>query len=148
MTIFCNYVENIARSNYYMTLKINNINKTDGESYKLSFKDSKFENIYERLLNNKSFIIFVYKMFSFCYKHLAGYFIFFNAQDVKVRLLEYFFGNLKLCWVRTLLIYKHFWKIWTTSGRASYLMSLKCLNIAYLSSEDNGWTLHVACCFV
>ena len=89
MTIFCNYVENIARSNYYMTLKINNI------------KDSKFENIYERLLNNKSFIIFVYKMFSFCYKHLAGYFIYFNAQDVKLRLLEYFFGNLKLCWVRT-----------------------------------------------
>ena len=68
-----------------MTLKINNINKTDQASYKLSFKDSKFENICERLSNKKSFIIFVYKMFSFCCKHLAGYFIFLIAQDVKHR---------------------------------------------------------------
>ena len=42
--------------------KFFNINTTDQESYKLLFKDSKFEHIYERLFNNKSFSIVIILM--------------------------------------------------------------------------------------
>ena len=66
--------------------KIQSIEK----SHKLSFKDSKFENICERLFNNKSDIIFVYKMFSFCCKHLEEYFIF--CSSVALRNCHFFPG--------------------------------------------------------
>ena len=76
----------IARSNHYMTLKINNINKTDRESYKVSCKDSKFENIILRTaVKQQKFHHLCLQDAFVLLQALGGNFIFFIAQDVKLR---------------------------------------------------------------